>query len=236
MRINSYQVVPEIQKRLVLGGIHSDPLGCRHFGRDKTLGKVSDRYFWFEMVEDVTKMCRIYVHCQRDNSYVSSRHLSYPLMPNKFSSKIIFLFCFQFRKLDKFDAEIHPSPVKDKVWHTIGVDMTVSHSGQKQLHLQTRVHMVLLRFFTVLYIYEWCMVKIMDQRREFINKVLWKCLLLVAESIEWTVFHWRWRGRGGGVRKHSAEAYVASSSKCYTTKLGASAHQKYKRIMDTYLE
>ena len=35
------QVVTESQKRQVLEGCHSDELGGGHFGRDKTLGKVS---------------------------------------------------------------------------------------------------------------------------------------------------------------------------------------------------
>ena len=33
------------------------------------------------------------------------------------------LIFFLFRKFDKFTAELHPIPVKDDVWHTIGVDL-----------------------------------------------------------------------------------------------------------------
>ena len=28
-----------------------------------------------------------------------------------------------YSKLDKFSVELHPIPVKDEVWHTIGVDL-----------------------------------------------------------------------------------------------------------------
>ena len=63
------QVVTESQKRQVLEGCHSDELGGGHFGRDKTLAKVSERYYWLGMVNDVKEFCRTCDKCQRANRY-----------------------------------------------------------------------------------------------------------------------------------------------------------------------
>ncbi len=47
------------QKQQVLEAVHSSKLGGGHFGRDKTLGKLSERYYWVGMVDDVKKLCRL---------------------------------------------------------------------------------------------------------------------------------------------------------------------------------
>ncbi|KAL5517173.1 hypothetical protein EMCRGX_G002666 [Ephydatia muelleri] len=78
----------------VLDGCHSAELGGGHFGRDKTLLKISERFYWIGMVNDVKEYCKTCEKCQKAN-----------------------------RKFDKFSAELHPIPVKDEVWHTIGVDL-----------------------------------------------------------------------------------------------------------------
>ena len=41
-----------------------------------------------------------------------------------------------FSKVDKFSAELHPIPVKDEVWHTIGVDLIgpLPETQGKQIH------------------------------------------------------------------------------------------------------
>ena len=63
------QVVTESQKRQVLEGCHSDELGGGHFGQDKTLAKISERYYWLGMVNDVKEFCRTCDKCQRANRY-----------------------------------------------------------------------------------------------------------------------------------------------------------------------
>ena len=95
------------------------------------------------------------------------------------------------RKFDKFTAELHPVPVTSDVWHTIGVDligplpttprgnkyiMTVSCYFSKwpeatALPDKSAVGVAefLFKCFTRL---GCCKVKVSDQGREFVNKVL----------------------------------------------------------------
>ena len=51
-------------------GCHSNGLGGGHFGRDKTLSKISERYYCLRMIEDVKEFCRTCDKCQRANRYV----------------------------------------------------------------------------------------------------------------------------------------------------------------------
>eukprot|EP00731_Ephydatia_muelleri_P008402 Em0004g740a len=89
-----YRVVTKKEKMKVLDGCHSAELGGGHFGRDKTLLKISERFYWIGMVNDVKEYCKTCEKCQKANG-----------------------------KFDKFSAELHPIPVKDEEWHTIGVDL-----------------------------------------------------------------------------------------------------------------
>ena len=79
------QVVTELesQKRQVLEGCHSDELRREHFGQDKTLAKVSERYYWLGMVNDVKEFCRTFDKCQRANRY------SYSVIKIKASIKLV---------------------------------------------------------------------------------------------------------------------------------------------------
>ena len=64
------KVVTDRQKTQVLEGYHSSELGGGHFGRDKTLAKVSERYYWLGMVHDVKNFCKTCDKCQRANRYI----------------------------------------------------------------------------------------------------------------------------------------------------------------------
>ena len=55
------------QKRQVLEGCHSSEMGGGHFGRDKTLAKLAERYYWLGMAEDVREFCKSCDKCQRAN-------------------------------------------------------------------------------------------------------------------------------------------------------------------------
>ena len=57
------------QKLEVLEGCHNSALGGGHFGRDKTLKKVTERFYWLGIVDDVKEFCRTCDKCQRANRY-----------------------------------------------------------------------------------------------------------------------------------------------------------------------
>ena len=105
-------VIRDSQKQQILEGCHSNKLGGGHFGRDKTLSKVSERYHWKGIVEDVKTFCRTCDKCQR---------------ANRCTTMLLFLLLFDsfvlFSPKQEFTAELHPIPLKDQVWHTIGVDL-----------------------------------------------------------------------------------------------------------------
>eukprot|EP00731_Ephydatia_muelleri_P022608 Em0015g191a len=144
----------------VLDGCHSAELGGGHFGRDKTLLKISERFYWIGMVNDVKEYCKTCEKCQIAN-----------------------------RKFDKFSAELHPIPVKDEEWHTIGVDLIgplpETQKGNKYImtvsclfskwpeatalpdKTATGVAEFLFLCFTR---HGCCKVKISDQGREFVNQ------------------------------------------------------------------
>ena len=110
------------------------------------------------------------------------------------------------RKFDKFSAELHPIPVKDKVWHTIGVDMIgplpETPRGNKYLltvsclfskwpeatalpdKTAAGVAEFLFRCFSR---HGCCTVKITDQGREFVNKVYTNVIHGVSMSMSYVM-------------------------------------------------
>lgn len=96
------------------------------------------------------------------------------------------------RKFDKFTAELHPIPVHDEVWHTIGVGligplpttargnkyiMTVSCSFSKwpeatALEDKSAIGVQAEFLLKCLTRHGCCKVKISDQGREFVNELL----------------------------------------------------------------
>ena len=49
--------------------VHGNVVGGGHFGRDKTLAKLAERYYWVGMSADVRYFCRTCDQCQRANRY-----------------------------------------------------------------------------------------------------------------------------------------------------------------------
>ena len=54
----------------MLEACHAAELGGGHFGRDKTLAKVSERFHWLGIVNDVKEFCKTCDTCQRANKLV----------------------------------------------------------------------------------------------------------------------------------------------------------------------
>ena len=62
--------MPQSQKQAVIEGCHSDAFGGGHFGRDKTYFKVTERFYWNGIMEDIKKYCQSCDKCQRANRQV----------------------------------------------------------------------------------------------------------------------------------------------------------------------
>ena len=56
----------------VLEGYHCAELSGGHFGQDKTLSKIAERFYWRGIVDDVKEFCKIKMcdKCQRANRYI----------------------------------------------------------------------------------------------------------------------------------------------------------------------
>ena len=68
----------------------SYPIGG-HFGRDKTLEKITSRVYWENMADDIRQFVKNCETCQRVND----------------------------AKFVKVDAALHPIPVKSEVWNQV---------------------------------------------------------------------------------------------------------------------
>ena len=70
------------------------------------------------MVDDMKALCKMCEKCQRPNTYI------YVILC--IHMYVLYICSFTvYRKFDKTSVELHPLPVKGKVWHTIGVDLIV---------------------------------------------------------------------------------------------------------------
>ena len=71
----------EKDKQSVFEGCHCAELhvGGGHFGRDKTFYKISERFYWRGMVDDVKEFCKMCDKCQRANRYVICTEAYYTL-------------------------------------------------------------------------------------------------------------------------------------------------------------
>ena len=82
-------------------------------GRDKTLSKIAERFYWCGMVDDVKEFCKTCDKCQRANSDA----ILY--------AYVVYICSLYVENFDKSSAELHSIPVKWEVWHTIGVDLCI---------------------------------------------------------------------------------------------------------------
>ena len=84
-------------------------VGGGHFGRDKTCQKVSSRYFWKNMTNDIRQYVWSCDTCQKSNF-----------------------------KLKKYVGVLHPIRVDGQVWKRIGIDMvgplTQTKNGNKYMY------------------------------------------------------------------------------------------------------
>ena len=50
---------------MIFEDCYSSEFGGGHFGRDQTMGKVLEHYYWVEMLDDVKEFCQTCDKCQR---------------------------------------------------------------------------------------------------------------------------------------------------------------------------
>ena len=94
-------IIDKSQRQRIIKAIHEGPgqsIDSRatggHLGRDKTINKIGERYFWPYFTEDVRRFYNTCHECQISNTHSS-----------------------------KNTAELNPIPVPTEVWHQIGVDL-----------------------------------------------------------------------------------------------------------------
>ena len=85
------RVVRMDEKNTILRDCHEAEIGGGHFKRDKTFGKISERFYWNGMMNDVKKFVSSCDVCQRVDG-----------------------------KLGKQHAELHPIPVTD-TWKQVSI-------------------------------------------------------------------------------------------------------------------
>lgn len=61
------EVPKDVDKERIIRALHSDKVGACHFGVAATFNKVSERYFWKKMYEDVLKEVKTCEICQKQN-------------------------------------------------------------------------------------------------------------------------------------------------------------------------
>ena len=182
MMLYYFQVIKANQKMEVLEQCHASVFGGGHFGRDKTLSKVSERFYWQGMVKDVKEYCQTCDKCQRANR-LAHLHIRCGIL-------LIYCMTLHFRKFDKVTAQLHPIPMRGEVWHTVGVDligplpetcrgnkyiMTVSCLFSKwpeATALRDKGADGVAEFLFKCFMWRGCChVRISDQGREFVNQV-----------------------------------------------------------------
>lgn len=88
------KVVMSKDKERIIQACHDNPLSGGHFGRDKTFNKISQKYYWKGMKDDVSKFISKCDKCQRNSN-----------------------------KPPMQAPELHPVQVPSGVWKQLGMDL-----------------------------------------------------------------------------------------------------------------
>eukprot|EP00731_Ephydatia_muelleri_P017503 Em0010g601a len=157
---NNYKLEDDEEKERILESCHAGVAGS-HLGRDKTIDKISARFFWKNMYEDIKKYVKECDVCQRMNP-----------------------------KFVKSNAKLHPVPVRAQVWHKVGIDLIgplpETKKGNKYIvtlldyfskwpeacPIPNKTALAVAQFlFEMFCRFGCCEVVISDQGREFVNAV-----------------------------------------------------------------
>ena len=88
------EVLVKTRLQAILHAYHDNATTGGHFGRDKTYGKIAERYYWYAMKKDVTNYIKRCKKCFATNP-----------------------------KMSKESEPLHPIPVPSKVWSLVGIDI-----------------------------------------------------------------------------------------------------------------
>ncbi|XGW32203.1 hypothetical protein V3C99_010411 [Haemonchus contortus] len=81
-------VVPEHLKEALFRAFHESPSAGGHFFWRKTLAKLTRRYFWPHMAEDIYRLCRTCDVCQRKKAAARNRENLLPTVPVAIFDKV----------------------------------------------------------------------------------------------------------------------------------------------------
>ncbi|PIO58085.1 reverse transcriptase [Teladorsagia circumcincta] len=81
-------VIPEKLKEPVFLAFHSSPSAGGHFNWRKTLAKISRKYFWPHMSEDIFALCRSCDECQRKRNQQMNREQLTPVISGAVFDKV----------------------------------------------------------------------------------------------------------------------------------------------------
>src|SRR5262249_52291649 len=149
------------EKDRIIRECHVSAVGGSHFGRDKTCDKVTERYYWIGIQDDVEDFIGSCDACQRNNP-----------------------------RLGRVVEPLHPMPVTDQVWHTVGIDLVgpLPETARHNRYIAVAVDLfskypeaqaipnkeaATVRDFllTLIYRHGCPRIIITDQGREFVNQV-----------------------------------------------------------------
>ena len=156
------EVLPENRLPAVLQACHDNPSTGGHFGRDKTLAKISERFYWKGMKGDVSEYVKNCTKCFVNNP-----------------------------KMTTEAPPLHPIPVPAHVWSLVGIDLigplNESTNGNKYIVAATdhfskwseaaamkdkSAHSVATFLYYVICQMGCLETLISDQGREFVNAVI----------------------------------------------------------------
>ena len=86
-------IVDPSEKERILSSLHADPVGGAHFGQTATIKKITDRFWWRSVTNDVRDFVRACALCQRANFVIYYSHFAYCIaFPYRFLFiKLIFI-------------------------------------------------------------------------------------------------------------------------------------------------
>lgn len=89
-RLSRMQLLtPRVERKVIWEALHSEQMGGGHYGYQKSLDKVRERYYWFGMTSDIDLWCKHCLECQRVKSPVQGHRAPLHPIPCSFPNERI---------------------------------------------------------------------------------------------------------------------------------------------------